>query len=499
MTYLSTPGRPALLGGLVLYASLLTGCRDAVRPTAARESAALSRVIVPGTSAIAAQYAADFVATAATGSAMNAGGDVVGTSYLDTGCGPFCLPPQQTVVWRGGLRIVLPSLPGLTGIYPSAINAQGWIVGLAGVPGTQTRAVLWRPSGASTYTITDLGILPGTTRSEAGGLDDLGRVVGWSTTSNIIGPSAPFLWTLGGGMVNLATQGFPNEKPLALSPGGTVATSGNWFRLGNPASVTPLAAPPPSFRPPGTFATAINDAGEQARFLVPTTSQSLIYLFRYLPSTGWQQLSTLPTGGLSRFGVGSVNATGDITATVQSIGVVAAGPNGLAQSLSSRLSPAYLGATIGIGGPMNASGEILTQVMIGRSQRLMRLVPVTPCTGNCVRTSQIVMQGSFVQDPAHPGQCFQGGKAYNLVTARVKVTTETSAVLANARVNGRFLDDYWTDRPLSIVTNGRGIAKFTHKGLCGVGAVAFLVDKVSAGTRTFDRTTGVVANSVIPQ
>ena len=499
MTYISTPGRLTLLGSLALCAFLLTGCRDAVPPTAARESAAPSRVMVPGTSAIAAQYAADFVATAATGAAMNLGGDVVGTSYLDTGCGPFCLPPQQTVVWRGGLRIVLPSLPGLTGIYPSAINAQGWIAGLAGFPGTQTRAVLWRPSGASTYTITDLGTLPGTTRSEAGGLDDLGRVVGWSTTSNIIGPSAPFLWTLGGGMVNLATQGFPNEKPLGVSPGGTVATSGNWFRLGNPASVTPLAAPPLGFRSPGTFATAINDAGEQARFLTPTTSQSLVYLFRYLPSTGWQQLSTLPTGGLSRFGVGSVNASGDITATVQSIGVIAAGPNGLAQSLASRLSPAYLGASIGIGGPMNASGQILTQVMIGRSQRLMRLVPVTPCTGNCVRSSQVVMQGSFVQDPARPGQCFQGGKAYNLVTAKVKVTTETGAVLVGARVNGRFLDDYWTDRPLSVVTNGRGIAKFTNKGLCGVGAVAFLVDMVAVGTRTFDRTTGVVANFVIPQ
>src|SRR5512145_1406397 len=55
-------------------------------------------------------YVADFVAPAAFGAAMNDLGDVTGTSYPDTGCGPFCLPPLETVVWRGGVRIVLPPL-----------------------------------------------------------------------------------------------------------------------------------------------------------------------------------------------------------------------------------------------------------------------------------------------------------------------------------------------------------------------------------------------------
>jgi hypothetical protein len=48
------------------------------------------------------------VSTAATGVAMNAAGDVAGSSYPDPGCGPFCLPPLETVVWRAGQRIVLP-------------------------------------------------------------------------------------------------------------------------------------------------------------------------------------------------------------------------------------------------------------------------------------------------------------------------------------------------------------------------------------------------------
>ena len=63
-------------------------------------------------SKVASMYALDFVGTAATGYAMNDAGDVTGRSYPDTGCGPFCLPPEEIVVWRGGNRIVLPLVPG---------------------------------------------------------------------------------------------------------------------------------------------------------------------------------------------------------------------------------------------------------------------------------------------------------------------------------------------------------------------------------------------------
>jgi len=47
--------------------------------------------------------------------------------------------------------------------------------------GTASRAVVWMPSGLG-YEAIDLGFLPGTTSSEALGIDDLGRVVGWATT-----------------------------------------------------------------------------------------------------------------------------------------------------------------------------------------------------------------------------------------------------------------------------------------------------------------------------
>ena len=107
--------------------------------------------------------------------------DVIGTSYLDTGCGPFCLPPQETVAWRGGTRIVLPAVPGLSGIYPGSINNQGVIAGVAGIPGVNTRAAVWTPSGAG-YTVQDLGALPGMSTTTTAGIDEQGRVVGWSST-----------------------------------------------------------------------------------------------------------------------------------------------------------------------------------------------------------------------------------------------------------------------------------------------------------------------------
>ena len=154
---------------------------------------------------------------------MNDAGDVVGTSRLDPGCGSTCLPPEETVVWRGGQRVVLPEVPGLSPIFATSMNNPGWVAGFVGGPGTTTHAVVWTPVGDTDQAI-DLGNLPGKTISTAAGIDDLGRVVGWSTTQSFPPSGAPFLWTEAGGMVDLTTLGFPLEQPMAISPGGTVGT-----------------------------------------------------------------------------------------------------------------------------------------------------------------------------------------------------------------------------------------------------------------------------------
>ena len=137
--------------------------------------------------AIASIYVVDLVATAAFGVAMNDAGDVAGTSYPDPGCGSSCLPPLETVVWKGGERIVLPSLPGFSGVTTSDINNRGWISGFGGLFGFGHAAV-WKPNG-STYTPIDMGLLPGTTSSNAIGIDDNNRAVGYASTSS--GGSTP--------------------------------------------------------------------------------------------------------------------------------------------------------------------------------------------------------------------------------------------------------------------------------------------------------------------
>src|SRR4030095_5383925 len=195
-------------------------------------------------------------------------GDVTGTGYIDNGCGSDCLPPLETLVWRGDVRIVLPPHPTLSPITVTAINGDAWVSGTAGFPGTTTHAVLWRPDGEA-YTILDLGTLAGTIASQAIGLDDLGRVVGSSRNLSLPPGGAPFVWTEADGMVDLAAQGFPNEDPLAISPGGTGTTADNLYRLAFRGGVVPRP-PAPASSMLGTSPADINDAGEQARFLVST-------------------------------------------------------------------------------------------------------------------------------------------------------------------------------------------------------------------------------------
>ena len=443
-------------------------------------------------------YAVDFVATAATGMAMNGSGDVIGSFYNDNGCGPWCLPPLQTVVWRGTTPLPLPPVSGLPGITVRSINSKGWVAGFAGFPGTTTHAVLWKPTGGI-YSAIDLGVLPGTTSSEAVGIDDQGRVIGWSTTLTFPPSGTPFMWSERTGMLDLFALGFPGEAPLAISRGGTVATPGFWYRLGDTSSVQALPSPPQGFYPPGNYATAINDAGDQARLLVSTGPQNLAYLFRFHHEGVWQQLSPSGSGSSTPYGVGSITSARDVTATIVGNATIAYGPSGLAQSLTPLLSAAYQGASVLVGGPITPSGRILAQVLIGRSRRLVRLTPIQACTYGCIRVSGLQLRANFIEDPNNPGLCIQNGQAYNAAWVKVVVTNDAGARLGGVQVRGRLMDDYWTNAPFAGTTDINGEVTFSYSGQCGVGAIAFLVDSVSKGLASFDRATGVLTRYAIPR
>jgi chitodextrinase len=474
----------------------LGACQDAVTPL----DVAPAQAIVPGVSQIAATYAPVFVATAASASDLNDVGDVVGRRYLDTGCGSFCLPPQENFVVRNGARITLPVVPGfdVSMSNPLYLNNAGVIAGEAGILGTNVRAARWFPSGAG-YTVQDLGTYPGTSSADVQGLDDQGRMVGWATQGGAIPTIAlPFMWSPSTGMVNLAAQTYPNLRPAAMSPGGRVATASGTYQLGNPASVVPNAPLPSGFTGAGSNGTVINDNGDQGHMLISISTQNLAYPFRLSRGGSWQQLSSAGSGNLSRWGMGGINDAQDIVFTVLSTGMFADGPAGLGQSLGGRISSAYPGATVSTVGNLNAGGEILASLLLGRSSRVVKLTPVGPCLTNCIVVASLTMVGQFIQDPNNPGSCFQGGSMYNRTTATMRLTNESGAVLGNAQVRGRFLDDYWTDAQVTGTTDSAGTLSFVHTGLCGVGAIAFFVDGVTAGTRSLDRTRGTLTNWVIP-
>jgi hypothetical protein len=268
-----------------------------------------------------------------------------------------------------------------------------------------------------------------------------------------------------------------------------VATVGHWYHLGDLGSVITLTPPPRDFLLENSTV-GINDAGDQARFLVNTGAENLIYPFRYHDGT-WQQIGFVGTGGSSAAGVGSINDAQDITATVQSTGQIAAGPSGLLQGLAALVSPAYAGSALTSVGPMNESGQILARMIIGQSGRLVKLVPGQPCISNCIQVTNIQMQAKT------PGFCDQGS-----VQAKAKLTVKSEAgvPLSGVRVTGHFFDDYWLDETVVGQTNANGQVMFKHVGPPCIGAIAFLVTNAEARpARTFDRTQGILTNYIIPQ
>ncbi len=290
-------------------------------------------------------------------------------------------------------------------------------------------------------------------------------------------------------MVNLVTQGFPAETPLGISPAGTVATVGHWYHLGDPGSVIALAPPPRDFLLQNSTV-GINDAGDEARFLVNTGAENLVYPFRYHDGT-WQQIGFAGTGHLSLAGIGSINDAQDITATVQSTGMIAGGPSGLLQDLAALVSPAYAGSVLTNVGPMNVSGQVLARMIIGQSgQRLVKLVPGQPCTSNCIQVTSIQMKGKGSD------RCDQGS---DQAQAKLIVKNEAGVPLSGVRVTGHFFDDYWLDETVVGQTNSNGQATFKHVGPPCVGAIAFLVTNAEARpARTFDRTQGILTTYIIP-
>ncbi len=105
--------------------------------------------------------------------ALNASGQIVGVAQTPDKNSHAC-------IWQDGKIKDLGTLPKGKFSIAEAINAQGWVVGVAEEkPNGNRRAVLWKEG----KTI-DLGIYPGGTLSHARAINDKGEIAGWVDTSD---------------------------------------------------------------------------------------------------------------------------------------------------------------------------------------------------------------------------------------------------------------------------------------------------------------------------
>ncbi|RVT52159.1 hypothetical protein [Rubrivivax albus] len=446
-------------------------------------------------------YAIDYIASVASGVAMDRlGRVVVGSTSLPppcVGCPPIFNVPA---IWVEGRRQLLTVPEGAAYLSFSGVNASGWIAGTAmRLDATGGAGHVWVPrADGSGHDATPIGQLAGFADAIPAGIDDSNRVIGLARTWFVA--QDPFTWTAAEGIQSLTAMGYPADEPVAVSPGGTVATRTLTYRFGEPGSATAAAPPPAGFYGnTSTLTGAVNDDGMRASFLLSTsgTSQGYRYLARYSDAGGWQVLAG-PAASSVPYGVGGVQSSGTITGHILSSGLISFGPDGPAQSLTSFVSAAYPEAGVGAPGEMADDGSILAQVLIGRSHRLAKLVPVQPCAENCLRVSAIAMKGRMVSEPGQPpGQCTPGAR--NEVSARITVVGGDGLPVAGATLRGRFLDDYYLDQVVTLRTNRKGQALARHSGEACVGAVAFLVDGVTKTGLALDRTTGQLSAYTIAQ
>lgn len=446
--------------------------------------------------ALAQTLAVQLVDPAGSARHANERGDIVGSRFSYPCTVPAsCAPVTTATVWSAaGPRYALPGATGTVPVVTNAVGADGTVVGTLTDGATTATAMVWRLSGGA-YTGTALGNL-GLQQSYASGVDDAGRVVGYAITPFV--SIRAFSWTAGGGLVDLTAGGAPADRIAGISPGGRVLGERFIWPIDQPAAAVPLPAATSGWLFSNGFNFEINDGGDLAGFLLTASGQNRYHLHRWqAASNTWQLLDPTgiaPQSGIP-LGIGRIDAQSTITATIGQ-GVIAQGPGGLPQSVSARVSPAYPPNAVQSLAWRTDGGVFVGNFALGTATRLVKLVPIAPCVGACLRVPTITMTGT-VQRRSRSVNCGQPQCTVN--TATVTVTDAAGNPQANVRVNARFMNSYTLDSALAATTNAAGVATLRKVDYVGMGTVSVFVESASKTGWSLDRGVGKLWAEVIPR
>jgi probable HAF family extracellular repeat protein len=172
-----------------------------------------------------------------------------------------------------------------------------------------------QPAGAQArYTVTDLGTLPSFDSSEANGINASGLVSGTSTDT-VGGVDHAFVWSSGGGMLDLGTLGFQSSEAIGIN--ATAQLSGSLFTCGvstclfhaflwtSNAGLTDIHT---STDFASSLAARINTTGWIVGMLANNTPPAHAFLWR--SDTGLMDLGPMP--GLTSSSAAGINDAGQI-------------------------------------------------------------------------------------------------------------------------------------------------------------------------------------------
>lgn len=164
--------------------------------------------------------------SSSTAKAMNANGQVVGTSATSTNS------YQQAFIYSGGSPVNMGTQWSQAETYVGnsdalAVNDAGVAVGQADVSSTNSHAVMFSLNALSQYVMTDLGTLDyGAGNSSADAINDKGWIVGTST--NTTGGTDPFL-DISGQMIDLNSPSILNGTGFTSFISATAVNDSGWI------------------------------------------------------------------------------------------------------------------------------------------------------------------------------------------------------------------------------------------------------------------------------